>query len=242
MNNYNADYENDEPIVVRMSQVRSLFTSEVISKSFIFMFCALLITAFAACSVSEKTAIKLVLSDGYYILLLVEIGIVIASNIAIGKNIPILVAALYAVYSYVTGLTLSVIFLVYTESSVTSIFVVAAIVFVIMAVYGMVTDADLSTVGNICLMGLIGIIIAGFTNIVILRNEMFDTVINCIGVLIFVGLTAYDTQKIKERVENTTEEDVLIMSLYGGFELYLDFINLFLKLLRLFGKKRFSRD
>ena len=107
-----------------------------------------------------------------------------------------------------------------------------------MAIYGLITDTDLSSVGNICLMGLIGIVLVGFVNIMVLDSEILDTFICCIGVMVFVGLTAYDTQKIKERVENTTDEDVLTLALFGGFELYLDFVNLFLKLLRLFGKRK----
>lgn len=238
MDNFNADFENEKPIVVSMEQVKSLFIPEVISKSFLFMFCALLITAFAAYATDIETAYYLVANDSFYILLLVEIAIVLVSNYAISKNIPILAAVLYAVYSYLTGMTLSVIFLAYTTASITSIFLVTAVVFAIMAIYGLITDTDLSSVGNICLMGLIGILIAGFVNIFILESETFDTIICCIGVLVFVGLTAYDTQKIKERVENATDENVLTLALFGGFQLYLDFVNLFLKLLRLFGKRK----
>ena len=86
-------------------------------------------------------------------------------------------------------------------------------------------------------MGLLGIIIAGLVNL-ILMNTILDTVICCVGVLIFVGLTAYDVQKIKNRANSATNESVTALALFGGFELYLDFVNLFLKLLRLFGSSR----
>ncbi len=238
MDNFNADFENEKPIVVSMEQVKSLIIPQVIAKSFLFMFCALLITAFAAYTTDIQTAYHLVASDSFYVLIFAEIAIVLVSNYAISKNIPILAAVLYGVYSYLTGMTLSVIFLAYTTASITSIFLVTAAVFAIMAIYGLVTDTDLSSVGNICLMGLIGIVLVGFVNIMVLDSEILDTFICCIGVMVFVGLTAYDTQKIKERVENTTDEDVLTLALFGGFELYLDFVNLFLKLLRLFGKKK----
>lgn len=238
MDNFNANFENEEPIVVKMEQVKSLFIPEVISKSFLFMFCALMITAVAAYVTDIETAYYLVATDSFYILLLVEIAIVLVSNYAIGKNIPILAGVLYAVYSYLTGMTLSVIFLAYTTASITAVFLITAVVFAIMAVYGLITNTDLSSVGNICIMGLVGIIIAGVVNIFFLESEMFDTLISCVGVLIFVGLTAYDTQKIKKRVEDSTDENVLTLALYGGFELYLDFVNLFLKLLRLLGKRK----
>ncbi len=238
MDNFEPNFENEKPIVIKLNQVRALLVPEVIAKSFLFMFGALLITAFAACTTDAKVVLYLFSTNTYYLIFAAEIAIVIISNIAISKNNPILATISYVIYSYLTGVLLSVIFLVYTTTSITAVFFITAAVFAIMAIYGLTTDADLSSVGNICLMGLIGIILSGLVNMFFLKSTMFDTIICCIGVLVFVGLTAYDTQKIKERVETSTDDTVLTMALFGGFELYLDFVNLFLKLLKLFGKRK----
>jgi len=235
---FESGFESGNPVIADMQCVKTLMTEEVIAKSFIFMCAALLITALAAFTTSIETAIYLLTGSRFYILLGVELAIVFASNYVIGKNMPLAAGVLYAVYSYLNGVTLSIIFMAYTTASVTAIFLVTAGLFGIMAVYGLVTKKDLSSIGNICMMGLVGIIITGLVNIFFLRSSMADTVICAIGVLIFVGLTAYDTQKIKERVAIATDETVMTLALYGGFQLYLDFINLFLKLLRLFGKKK----
>ena len=201
------------------------------------MFAALLITAFAAFNTSTEFVYKLVKTDTFYLFFIAEIAIVLISNVAIRKNNAILAGILYVVYSYLTGMTLSIIFLAYSMSSIASVFLITAAVFAIMAVYGMITKTDLSSIGNICFMGLIGIIIAGLVNVFILHSSGLDFAISCIGVLIFVGLTAYDVQKIKERAQVATTENTMTLALFGAFELYLDFINLFLKLLSLFGNR-----
>lgn len=142
-------------------------------------------------------------------------------------------------YSALNGLTLSCIFLLYTAASITSTFIVTAGTFGIMSFYGYVTKKDLTSVGNICFMALIGLIIASLVNI-FLHSSMMYWVITYAGILIFVGLTAYDTQKIKQLniIGNSgTEEDVK-ESISGALILYLDFINLFLMLLRLFGRRK----
>lgn len=142
-------------------------------------------------------------------------------------------------YSALNGLTLSCIFLIYTAASITTTFVVTAGTFGIMSFYGYVTKKDLTSVGNICFMALIGLIIASLVNI-FLHNSIMYWVITYAGILIFVGLTAYDTQKIKQLniIGNSgTEEDVK-ESISGALILYLDFINLFLMLLRLFGNRK----
>lgn len=235
---FESGFESGSPIVADLQCVKSLMTEEVIAKSFLFMCAALLITALAAFTTSIETAIFLLSGYNFYILLGVELAIVFASNHVISKNMPVAAGVLYAVYSYLNGVTMSIIFMAYTTASVTAIFLITAGLFGIMAVYGLLTKKDLSTVGNICMMGLVGVIISSLVNIFFLKSSMADTVICAIGILVFVGLTAYDTQKIKERVAIATDETVMTLALYGGFQLYLDFINLFLKLLRLFGKKK----
>ncbi len=235
--NFNQGFEAGTPQPLTSKQLKYLTIPEVVSKSFLFMFVALLITAFAAFNTSMEFVYKLVMTDTFYLFFIAEIAIVLISNYAIRKNNAILAAILYIAYSYLTGVTLSIIFLAYSMSSIASVFLITAAVFAIMAVYGMITKTDLSSIGNICFMGLLGIIIAGLVNAFILHSSGLDFAISCIGVLIFVGLTAYDVQKIKERAQAATTENTMTLALFGAFELYLDFINLFLKLLSLFGKR-----
>lgn len=240
-NNYNTtpSYNYDAETNTQQQQsLKAILCEEVVLKSFLFMVGALLITACAALTISPYAALRLLSGGSFYAILVAEVAIVIASNFALRKNNAILAGVLFTAYSYLTGVTLSIIFMVYTTASIITIFLTTAAIFAIMAVYGLVTKTDLSSVGNILLMGLIGIIIISFVNIFLLHSTMLDTAISAIGVLIFVGLTAYDTQKIKRMVTVSNSQNVNSLALFGAFELYLDFINLFLKLLSLLGKKK----
>ena len=233
----NAGFESGNPVVTRFSDVKAILAEEVVAKSFLFMVVALLITAWASLTTSPEIAIRLLTGYNFYFLLGAELLIVLVSNWAVKKNNAILAGMLFAVYSYLTGVTFSVLFMVFTTTSITTIFLLTAALFGIMAVYGLATKKDLTSIGSLCFMGLIGIILAGVVNM-FLRNSMFDTIISAVGVLVFVGLTAYDTQKIKKMVAYSNDGNVLTLALMGAFELYLDFINLFLKLLSLFGKRK----
>jgi FtsH-binding integral membrane protein len=135
------------------------------------------------------------------------------------------------------GLTLSIIFLVYEIQSITRVFFITAFIFGGMALYGKITKRDLSRLGSICIIGLIGIILGSLVNL-FLRSNPLDYLITIIGIIIFLGLTAYDVQKIKNLAANNMGYSVTVLALWGAMNLYLDFINLFLKLLRLMGKRR----
>ncbi len=227
------------PATEMVGQVQDALRQEVVSKSFLYMMAALGVTAVAAFAAPSVMAQWLMRNSYNFILLFVaELVIVIVSNIAVARNNVPLTAILFTLYSYITGSLLGIIFWAYDLTSVGSVFLMTALTFGIMAVYGMITKRDLTSVGNICLMGLIGIIIASLVNAFIIRNGMFDFVVSIIGLLIFVALTAYDVQKIKRRVAYSNGENVQVMALSGAFELYLDFINIFLRLLRLFGKRK----
>lgn len=146
----------------------------------------------------------------------------------------------FIMYAIVNGITLSTIFLLYEISSIYTTFFITAGMFICAAVYGKVTKCDLSKMGNILFMVLIGLIIAGIVNIFIMNN-MLSFIISAIGVVTFVGITAYDVQKIKAYSEsmNVEDEDVSTRVVtWGALALYLDFVNLFLKLLRFFGKRK----
>jgi FtsH-binding integral membrane protein len=135
------------------------------------------------------------------------------------------------------GLSLSSIFLVYTGASIAKVFFITAATFGAMSLYGYTTKRDLTGMGNFLMMGLIGIIIASIVNI-FMASSMLDFAISVIGVLIFTGLTAYDTQKIKESYSEHYGADVMAKNaIMGALSLYLDFINLFMMLLRLFGNR-----
>ena len=231
----NNDYNYSTPS--GMAGLMTIATEKVVAKSFVFMVVALVITAFAAMITSPMTAINMLTGGSFFILLIAEIAIVLISNAAIKKNNAVLAGVLYTVYSFLTGMTFSILVLAYTGTSIALTFFVTAGMFAVMAVIGLTTDKDLTKIGSICLMGLVGIILASIVNI-FLGNSMFDLIISVIGVVIFVGLTAYDTQKIKQMAAYSTDMTENSLALFGAFQLYLDFINLFLKLLRIMGKRK----
>lgn len=235
----NAGFEqNSAAGMSGFQNLHKIAAEEVVAKSFLFMLAALLITAVAALTTSPATALYLLSGNGFFILLFAELGIVMVSNWAVAKNNAILAGILFAAYSYLTGVTFSVLFLVYTGTSIAVVFLATAAMFGIMAVIGLVTKKDMTSMGNLLLMALIGVLIVSFINMFWLKSGGADLVICIVGVLIFVGLTAYDAQRIKRLAAVSNDSNVLTLALMGAFELYLDFINIFLKLLRLFGKRK----
>jgi FtsH-binding integral membrane protein len=145
----------------------------------------------------------------------------------------------FMMYSALTGVTISVIFLIYTRGSIASTFFLSAGMFGAMSAYGYVTKTDLTSMGNFCMMGLLGIILASVVNF-FTRSTAVEMAVSYLGVLIFVGLTAYDTQKIKAMniIGNAGTDEDGKEAISGALTLYLDFINLFLSLLRATGRRR----
>lgn len=172
-------------------------------------------------------------------LIVTELVLVLVLAAAINKMSFSVATLMFILYSIVNGLTLSVIFLVYEMPSIATTFFVTAGMFGAMAIFGTVTKKDLSGIGKFALMALIGLIIAGVVNM-FLQNSPFDLVISAIGVVIFAGLTAYDSQKIRQMLVNAYDVDDTTqkIALYGSLRLYLDFVNLFLYLLRFFGNRK----
>ncbi|WP_027716480.1 Bax inhibitor-1/YccA family protein [Desulfuromonas sp. TF] len=175
----------------------------------------------------------------FYGLIIAELGLVIALSAAIQRISAATATLMFLLYSALSGVTFSAIFMVYTRGSIASTFFVAAGTFPAMSLYGMATKRDLTGWGSFFFMGLIGIVIASVVNI-FLQSEMIYWVTSYIGVFVFVGLTAYDTQKLKmigqagfADGESRQKEAIL-----GALRLYLDFINLFLMLLRVMGNRR----
>lgn len=173
-------------------------------------------------------------------LIIAEFGLVIALSAAVQRMSALMATGAFALYSVLSGATLSVIFVVYPIGSIANAFFVTAGTFLAMSIYGTVTKRDLTAMGSFLIMGLFGIIIAMIVNI-FLKSTMMDFVISCLGVLIFTGLTAYDTQKLRAFGANTPLDDATAVRrgvILGALTLYLDFINLFLMMLRLFGGNR----
>lgn len=173
------------------------------------------------------------------VLIVAELGLVIAVSWGINKMSAATATALFALYAALNGVTLGYIFIVYTLPAITSAFLTTTLTFAVMAIIGSVTKRDLTRLGSILLMALIGLIIASFVNI-FLKNSTMGWIITYAGVLIFVGLTAYDAQKVKQ-MYLTMGDDMETnrkISVLGALTLYLDFVNLFLMLLRIFGGRR----
>ncbi len=173
------------------------------------------------------------------VLIVAQLGLVVYLSGWIEKMSASQATGIFMLYAGLTGLTFSFIFIAYTAASITSTFFVTAGTFAAMSIYGYTTKKDLTSWGSFLFMGLIGIIIASLVNM-FLQNEAMHWIITYAGVLIFIGLTAYDTQKIKEMNilgnEGTDEDTKEAIS--GALRLYLDFINLFLMLLRIMGDRR----
>lgn len=174
-----------------------------------------------------------------YGMMFATLGIVIAMSLAINRISAAAAGAMFVVYAALNGFIFSTIFLVYTAQSITQVFFITAGTFAAMSVYGFVTRRDLTSLGSFMFMGLIGIIIAMVVNI-FLKSSTLGYAISFIGVFIFLGLTAYDTQKLKNwaLADPKTTGGSEKPAIFGALNLYLDFINLFLMLLRLFGGRR----
>ncbi|HUO83595.1 MAG TPA: Bax inhibitor-1/YccA family protein [Thermoanaerobaculia bacterium] len=204
------------------------------------MFGGLLLTAAAAAWVVFSPAMQqIVLANRavFWMLAIAEIGLVFYLSLRIQKMSPAAAASAFLVYSLLNGLTLSVIFFVYQLGSIMQAFVVAGGMFGAMSIYGMVTKRDLTSWGSFFFMGLIGVILASVVNI-FLRSPALTFAVSIIGVFVFVGLTAYDTQKLKGYARMATGDRATNLAVIGALALYLDFINLFLMLLRLLGDRR----
>ena len=173
-----------------------------------------------------------------WIVMLAPLGFVLALSFGIQRMSAGTATVLFWIYAAVMGLSLGSIFLVFTGTSIARVFFITAATYGAMSIYGYTTKSDLSGFGSFLLMGLIGIVIASIVNIFI-GSTALQFAISVIGVIVFVGLTAYDTQRIKEMyLESDTGETAAKKAVLGALALYLDFINLFVMLLQLFGQRR----
>ena len=213
-----------------------------INKVYSWMSFALIITGLVAMwVVSNETLMMSIFSNSliFWGLIIAEFACVAYLVGAIEKMSAQLATSIFIGYSALNGLTFSIIFVIYTMDSIASTFFITAGTFAIMSIYGYYTKKDLTSIGNLAFMGLIGIIIASVVNW-FMASAMLYTIITYIGVLVFVALIAYDTQKIKNMniIGNEGTEEDKKEAIMGALILYLDFINLFLFLLRIFGSRK----
>lgn len=195
----------------------------------------LLLTALVSLlTVSSPALLQAILGNRilFYALLFGELGLVVAISGAINRISASTAGALFLVYAALNGLTMSTIFVAYTSTSIASTFLVTSGMFCAMSLYGYLTKSDLTSWGSFLFMGLVGVLIASLVNI-FLQSSMLYWVMSMCGVIVFTGLTAYDTQKIKQMGHTGTKGALL-----GALTLYLDFINMFLMMLRLLGDRK----
>jgi FtsH-binding integral membrane protein len=221
-----------------------VFVNDFVRSVYNWMGIGLALTGLMAFYVSSSpTTLRLIFGNPiiFFILILAELGMVFAISGMVNRMSAGTATSLFVIYSALNGVTLSFIFLAYTRTSIVSTFFICAGTFIGCSIYGWATKKDLTSWGGFLMMGLIGIIIASLVNIFI-KSSAMSIIISYIGVFVFVGLTAYDTQKIKNMamtqpagLDNAVVRKGAIL---GALSLYLDFINLFLMLLRIFGQTR----
>ena len=243
MENQNPDYTYQNVVQIEDADQSRKFIAGVFS----WMFVALGISSIAAYLFANSPALLQLLFDAstrqptilFYVAMFSPFAFVLIMSFGVNRISYLGLSLLYIAYSAATGISLSFILLIYTASSVSGVFLTSAVVFGIMAVAGYTTKTDLTKFGALMVMLLIGIIVASLINM-FLHSSGLEMIISYIGVAVFVGLTAYDVQKLKRIGAGLEYGDASAkkMALMGGLTLYLDFVNLFLFLLRIFGRRR----
>lgn len=239
-------FQNQNQNQVNAFQKQGTVATDV-SRKFIlnvynWMAMGLAITGLIAYAVASSSSIMSVIFSNpaiFYGLIIAQFGVVLALSFAINKMPVVLAVGAFFLYSILTGVTFSTLFIVYTKASIFSTFFICAAMFASVSVFGYITKMNLAGVGSFMFMGLIGIVIASVVNI-FLQSSMMTMVISYIGVIVFVGLTAWDTQKLKQMSYDTDFEtdSGKKAAVMGALTLYLDFINMFLFLLRIMGNRK----
>jgi hypothetical protein len=210
---------------------------KAMSKVYLWLFIGLLVTFTTGFLVSQNPVMVTNIFTGYtrYILIIAELGIAIFLGARIFKMSQSTATCLYLLYTFLTGLTLSIIFLVYNLSSLLFIILVASCLFGAFALIGKIIKIDLSKISVFLIMGLIGVIVLGIINI-FLQSTMLQTVGSIVGLLVFLGYTCYDMQRIDSMIKSNMPEGKI--AILGAFSLYIDYINILMDLLNLFGDRR----
>jgi uncharacterized protein len=228
------------PLKPTQAQIR---VNEFIRSVYNWMAIGLALTGFVAFFVSNnETMMRFIFGNQiiFFGLIIGELALVFTISARVHKMQASTATSLFVLYAALNGATLSAIFLIYTRSSITSTFFICAATFVASSIYGMATKRDLTTMGQFMFMGLIGIIIASVVNL-FMRSSGVSLIVSYIGVIVFVGLTAYDTQKLRtmalSQPDGLDTGTIRKGAILGALTLYLDFINLFLMLLRILGNR-----
>ena len=237
--NYN-DFELKNLSVDEQLSMSSAFPV-LMRKVYVWMTLALVITGFTAYGVATSPGVlQLIFGNKilFWGMIIAELALVIGVSAAINRLSLTTATLMFILYSVINGALFSSIFLIYTASSIATVFFITAGTFGVMALIGYTTKTDLTSIGKYLFMALIGLIIATLVNMFI-KSEGFTYILSYIGVLIFVGLTAYDSQKIKQMLLQAPDagEGAQKLALLGALTLYLDFNNLFIYLLRIFGRR-----
>lgn len=229
----------DEASPIR-EQGKILDFSTILQKVFAMMGTGLLVTAITAFIVVSVPSILMSVAQTFQLWIIAELILVIVLSLNLRKMGKGACTLFFYIYAIINGITLSSIFLAYELGTIASTFLITSAMFFAISFYAKTTKKDLSSIGSFGLMVLIGLIIAGIVNIFIM-NSMLDFIISVIGIVVFIGITAYDIQKIKdisEKTEISDEDATAQVVVWGALNIYLDFINIFLKLLRIFGRRR----
>lgn len=230
-------------LIREKEQMAAVAFPALMRKVYVWMTLALVITGFTAYAVANSPGIMSAIIANRMLmwgLLIGEFALVWYVSARIDRLSLSTATLLFILYSVLNGATLSIIFLAYTMTSIASVFFITAGTFAAMSLVGYFTKKDLSGLGRILFMALIGLIIATLINVFLIKSGGFGLIVSYVGVLIFVGLTAYDTQRIKNMLVEADDvsAEAQKIALMGALALYLDFINLFLYLLRIFGGNR----
>jgi len=253
MDNYNQEFSNYTVLDSHQTAATGTVAKKFMASVFLWMFVALGVSTFFSVLYATNATLLQELyvqtesgvlrpSTLGWIVTFAPIGFVFLMSLGFNKLSAPVLTFLFLFYAAITGISLSFILLVYTSGSVIGCFGAAAAMFGVMAFMGYTTDKDLTSFGRILTMGLIGILVACLINF-FLKSPALNYLISIIGVAVFTGLTAYDTQKLKRigmglEYEGTSVNDTRKLAIMGALQLYLDFLNLFLMLLRLLGNRR----
>lgn len=230
-------------LIREKEQMAAVAFPALMRKVYVWMTLALVLTGFTAYAVANSPGIMTAIYTNRMLmwgLLIGELALVWYVSARIDRLSLPTATMLFVLYSVLNGATLSIIFMAYTMTSIASVFFITAGTFAAMSLVGYFTKKDLSGLGRLLFMTLLGLVIATLVNVFLIKSGGFSLIVSYVGVLIFVGLTAYDTQKIKNMLVEADDisADAQKIALMGSLALYLDFINLFLYLLRIFGNSR----
>lgn len=219
-------------MIVKEEGISNYFT-----KIFFWMFMGLICSGVIAYYGSLNGELLLFVNKWFYLIILLELGIVIAFSALARKVSPLIAKIMFLTYAALNGLVFSIIFYIYEIGSIAEVFIAAAVLFLTLAIYGYFSKKDLTKLGSILFIGLIVSIVVSIINI-FLGNSALNVLLSVVVIIIFLGLTAYDIQKLKNLYYSSEEEDREKLAIYGALELYLDFINIFIRLLSLFGREK----